>query len=292
MAGSSVLSRRSLPAPGVALPEDKRFRRPDVRPAGRRQWRGWLWRAAKIAAALAILAGGLYGAASAALAGRWFVVSRVNVEGNTRLSAGDIDALLQGLRGQPIFRLNLDAYRRRLMDSPWVAGATLRRVLPGTIEIRLVERAPIVIARIGGRLYLVDRAGVVIDEFGPQYREFDLPLVDGLAAPTSEGTGVNDSRAALLSRFLDAVSADPALRRAVSQIDVSDEDDVVVLLGGDPAFVRLGDGRFLERLRMYRELAPTLQRRLHEIDYVDMRFDERVYVKSKTPAKRAAKKGP
>ena len=36
---------------------------------------------------------------------------------------------------------------------------------------------------------------------------------------------------------------------------------------------------WVERLKTYEELAPTLQDRLRDIDYVDMRFDARVYVK-------------
>jgi cell division septal protein FtsQ len=64
-------------------------------------------------------------------------------------------------------------------------------------------------------------------------------------------------------------------------VDVSNDRDVVILLEGEAALVHLGDERFMERLRRYQELAPALQERLREIDYVDMRFDERVYVKSK-----------
>ena len=38
------------------------------------------------------------------------------------------------------------------------------------------------IGRIGDGLYLIDQRGAIIDEFGPNYAEFDLPIIDGLAA--------------------------------------------------------------------------------------------------------------
>jgi cell division septal protein FtsQ len=136
----------------------------------------------------------------------------------------------------------------------------------------------------------VDETGVIIDEFGPQYREFDLPVVDGLAGSGSRARAVDEARAQLTRRFLEAVQSAPSLRQRVSQIDVSDEHDLVLLLADDPTLVHLGEARFLERLRSYQELAPTLQDRLQSIDYVDMRFDERVYVKSKTPPATSAKK--
>ena len=279
---TATLQRRGTPTAGVTAPGDKRFRRPDVRPAGRRSL---IWRcrrigvpvlAASIAMALA------YWALQAAIASRLFLVSRVAVQGNTRLSNGEVQALLEDIRGQRIFEVNLDASRRRLMESPWVADAMVRRVLPATIEVRLQERVPMAIARIGGELYLIDDAGVIMDAFGPQYREFDLPVVDGLMA-ASGGTpaAVDPDRAALARQFLDALAPAASLRQQVSQIDVANEHDLVVLLGDDPTLVHLGDTRFLERLRTYQDLAPTLAGRLRDIDYVDMRFDERVFVKSK-----------
>ena len=40
-----------------------------------------------------------------------------------------------------------------------------------------------------------------------------------------------------------------------------------------------GNERFVERLQSYYELAPALRERVPDIDYVDLRFDERVYVR-------------
>jgi cell division septal protein FtsQ len=43
--------------------------------------------------------------------------------------------------------------------------------------------------------------------------------------------------------------------------------------------IRLGNERFAERLQSYHELAPALREQVPAIDYVDLRFDERVYVR-------------
>jgi cell division septal protein FtsQ len=60
---------------------------------------------------------------------------------------------------------------------------------------------------------------------------------------------------------------------------VHDAHDAIVLLQNDPALLHLGEERFLERLQAYVDLAPALRDRVPEIDYVDMRFEERVYVR-------------
>jgi cell division septal protein FtsQ len=66
----------------------------------------------------------------------------------------------------------------------------------------------------------------------------------------------------------------------VSQIDVADLHDAVVLLDGDQALLHLGEDRFLERLQSYLDVASALRERVPDIDYVDLRFDQRMYVRS------------
>ena len=65
----------------------------------------------------------------------------------------------------------------------------------------------------------------------------------------------------------------------ISQVDVGNPRDAVVLLNGDPAFIHLGNERFVERLETYLDLASTLRVHVPKIDYVDLRFDRRVYVR-------------
>ena len=283
MNGRAVAGRRGLPATaGIAVPSDRRFRRPDVRPARRKRLSVLAVRltAAALGAALLVAIGSW--CVSAALRSRLIAISHVLVHGNARLSNGEVEALIDGIRGQSLLLVDLDQYRKRLMDSPWVADATLWRVLPSTVEVRIVERTPMAVARLGQQLYLVDREGVIIDGFGPQYRDFDLPIVDGLiAAPSAGGPPVDRERVQLTGRFLDAMQARPDLRQRLSQVDVSSPRDVVVLLDEDAALLHLGDDHFVDRLRTYFELAPKLHERVPAIDYVDLRYDERIYVRSR-----------
>jgi cell division protein FtsQ len=184
------------------------------------------------------------------------------------------------LRGENIFRVDLAEWQARLLASPWVEEAHLRRILPARIEIEIRERRPIGIARLAGSLYLVDASGVVIDEYGPNYADLDLPMIDGLAAvPGNATSAVDETRARLAARVIASLAARPDVADRVSQIDVSDAHDAVVILDGDTALLRLGDDDFVERIQGYLDLAPTLRERVEEIDYVDLRFDERLYVR-------------
>ena len=158
-----------------------------------------------------------------------------------------------------------------------VADASLRRTLPSTVDVVILERAPLGIGRINGLLFRVDDRGSIIDEYGPTYADLDLPIIDGLSS--SPGHADSDYYRALLARrLLDALRV-RNMASQISQIDVSDSRNAVVLLDGDPTLIRLGNERFVERLQSYHELAPALREQVPTIDYVDLRFDERVYVR-------------
>jgi cell division septal protein FtsQ len=166
------------------------------------------------------------------------------------------------------------------MQSPWVADAGLRRVLPATVEVFVSERRPMGLCRLGSVLYLVDPHGTLIDEFGPQYAEFDLPIIDGLVGPPGNGRpSIDEARAELAARVIEGLAVRKEIAQRISQIDVRDAHDAVVLLQDDGAQLHLGEDRFLERLQSYVDLAPTLRKSVPDIDYVDLRFDERLYVR-------------
>ncbi len=263
----------------VSAPADKRFRRARVSPRKRGFWMIPVGTLLCLAAAVAVAAYLAYRATLALSAGG-FVIERITVSGNTRLSRGEVVALLDGLHGRHMLTTDLESWRRKVESSPWVADVAMRRVLPRTIAVAVLEREPIGIGRVGDELYLVDRSGAIIDTFGPNYAELDLPIIDGLAAvPSDSELLVDPLRASLAARVLDDLSARPDLASRISQVDVTDIHDAFLILKGDSAMVRVGDERFQARLQAYLDLAPALRERVAAIDYVDLRFDERVYVK-------------
>lgn len=268
----------------VTAPADRRFLRAQVKPGRKRTpWRTRL-RVARGVAAVALLALLAWHAGSMLVGSDVMRVRYVTVTGNRRLSGSEVAGLVDGLVGGHILSVDLERWRRKVLECPWVEEATLRRSLPGTIEIAVSERYPIAVGRIGDELYLVDDRGAVIDEYGPRYADLDLPILDGLGAVPGRDADLDNRRARLAARLLRAVHVRPELARRISQLDVSDPNDAVVIVDGDTARIRLGEDRFLERLEAYLDLAPALRERVPGIDYVDLRFGERVYVGSQAQA--------
>ena len=273
---------------GVAAPADRRFRRAHVKPGRRRRsWRALIKPLLLSGALGLLLAYGLYQASLVAAHAHVLQVERIVVRGNDRLSRGEVLAVLSGLRGESLVWTDLDRWRTRLLASPWVRDAALRRSLPSTVEVVVSERQPIGIGRINGDMYLVDERGVIIDQYGPQYADLDLPIVDGLSAsPGERGSTTDEARAELAARVIAAIRMKPQVARRLSQVDVTDVHNASVILNGDQAVLQLGEDQFLARLQSYLDLAPTLRERVADIDYVDLRFEDRIYVRPSKPEKR------
>ena len=273
----------------VKAPTEKNFRRAKVRPASKKtpasgKLRFVSWRTGRWALAGLVVAYAGYRGTNLVLHASALQVRKIAVRGNVRVSSGEVQAMVDGLRGSSILTADLASYRKRLMGSPWVADVAMRRVLPSTVEVFVSERRPMGLCRFGDTLYLVDAGGTPIDEFGPQYAEFDLPIIDGLTrSPASGQPTIDEARAELASRVIDALAPRKDIAEKISQIDVRDLHNAAVMLQDDPALLYLGDEKFLERLQSYVDLAPALREQVRDIDYVDLRFGQRVYVR---PAKK------
>lgn len=125
-------------------------------------------------------------------------VTDVLVEGRERTEPSAIlDALSVGYGG-PILAVQPDSARRRLEALPWVKQAAVERQLPNSIYVRLVERAPLALWQLQGRLSVIDHDGKRINGVDPNAYAH-LPLVVGPGAPEEAG------------RLLQALQAAPEL---------------------------------------------------------------------------------
>jgi cell division protein FtsQ len=263
----------------VAVSADRRFHRAHVKPARRRAaWRRLVVFTVKYGVAAVLVLFAISWTTTFVTTTPLLRIDQIRADGNHRLSAQAIDAMLKDLRGENILFADLDAWRARLTQSPWIEDASFRRSLPSTIDVFIRERAPVAIGRIGDRMYLVDERGASIDEYGPEYGTLDLPIVDGFVRGDASAAA-NAARGALAAKLIVALRQKPAIAGRLSQVDVSDVHNVTILLNDDPAELRVGDSHFLERVESYLSLSETLRARIPEIDYVDLRFDGRVYVR-------------
>jgi cell division protein FtsQ len=112
------------------------------------------------------------------------IVESVQVEGRQRAEKQAILAALGVARGTPILSVDLDAAKARLETVPWVRNASIERLLPDTLYVRLTERAPLALWQHQGKFDLVDQDGSIIADADIRDYPF-LPQVVGTGAPSA-----------------------------------------------------------------------------------------------------------
>jgi len=87
----------------------------------------------------------------------------VYVDGRVRSDPEELRERLGIALGAPLLGIDTNAARARLEALTWVERASVVRMLPGSLYIRLIERQPLALWQRDGRFSLVDRAGAVIE---------------------------------------------------------------------------------------------------------------------------------
>lgn len=192
-------------------------------------------------------------------------IERIDIAGAPRGKARQVRAALGVEPGEPVLSFDADAARSRLEALAWVREAQVRRLLPGTLEVRLVTRRPYAVWQDDGRLRVIDRAGIVLADA----RGSDLA-----ALPLVVGAGANLHASA----FLALMDARPALRaRMRAAVRVADRRWNIRLL--NDIDVRLPENDVaaaLDELAALDEASGLLNR---DIAAVDLRLADRVTIR-------------
>ncbi len=225
------------------------------------EWRwptlpAWPWRElAGMAAALAVLAGGVWGAVL--LLDR--PIRQVIVQGPfERVSVLQIEAAVGDLRDAGFLGVKLDAVRARVIAIDWVDDAVVRRRWPAEIEIVIVEQVP---AASWGASGLLNTRG----ELFVRDTRHVPPELPRLVGP--EGTERLVAR-----KYLDARATLAAAGFGLRALELDARGAWRIELGNGLE-LRLGREAFDARLRRFARIAaPLLTPRVAEVGYVDMRY--------------------
>ena len=200
-------------------------------------------------------------------------VREIAVEGTSATTPEAVRAVLQPFLGRNLAELALDEVAAAATKDPWVKQASVKRILPGTLRVTVVERTPGALALLGGSVYVVDDGGVVMGPAGPEL-PYDLPLLVGLDAHRGK------DREAALARGIDLLlrlhAAFPTWTRGISEVDLSRGDRVVVTrVEGGPQIL-LDPDRIDRNLGAYLALQPTIARKVGDVNRVDLRWSQRI----------------
>jgi len=234
-------------------------------------WRGRLARFVRLAGAALGAAALLVGADRAlhvATTSPAFAVRAVQVEGAVHEDPEQL-AAATGARGANVFRLDLAAVRERLLARPWVADASVRRVVPDTLVVRVLERTPVARWQRAGGEALVDGAGVVVAE-GAEAARFEVPRIEG-----AEDAAALALAAATVQALREAA---PQLHAALRRLEVTGPQGMTLHAEGQPPVLVSGPDS-VDEVVGWLEHGAALGRQLGPVRQVDARWRDRLFVR-------------
>ena len=178
-----------------------------------------------------------------------FAIRAVSVQGASHRSPEDI-ARMGGIASEHnIFTTDLEAAQAKLLDDPWIERVSLRRKLPSTVLVDVVEREAHALVAMGADLYLSTLQGELFKKFEPG-DPYDLPIVSGVRAENvAEDRG---AVVALIRRALDLVAdydhAGPAKAYPVQEAHLEDDGGIVLVVGKDATALHLGRGPYRQSI--------------------------------------------
>jgi cell division protein FtsQ len=239
-----------------------------------------------VAGGLAICASALYGYAEHSWRFRLCSADHLEIGGTETVPRRQVMEVFAPDLGRNIFTVPLTERRRQLEAIPWVESATVIRLLPDRLRVDLVERTPVAFVRMGSRISLIDRNGVLMDL--PRARKFSFPVVKGMS--DSEPLSMRAARMQIYSALMRELDSEGAhYSQDLSEVDLSDSEDVKVVVA-DPAgavLVHLGSSDFLRRYKTYLAHLQEWRQQFQKVESVDLRYERQIIVNPDSGARPA-----
>jgi cell division protein FtsQ len=206
----------------------------------------------------------------------YFRIAEIRVEGNLQVAADEIIAGLGLAPDTSILEVDLRVLSQRVLANPWIKEAWVRRRLPLSLTVHVVERMPEAVF-IADRRYLLSADGVILAGLEAD----ELPTLPALRAARSRQVAKGER--ILSSEMAQGLSVWRQFQLANA---LQGERAREITMGGDGSYVvNLGQGMPVIRLvaqdmeGQFRRLGAALaasRERLDRFESVDLRFRDRV----------------
>jgi cell division protein FtsQ len=196
----------------------------------------------------------------------------LSVAGASHASVSAVESVFQADLGKSVYLIPLADRRTNLREVDWVKDASLARVWPNRLMVRVWERTPVAFIGMGAAKYaLIDEDGVVLPQVKDRFR---LPVLTGVRA--SDPAALRQERVHRMLRLTGELK--PEITQKISEIDVSDKDNLKVSQTYDNRALTLllGDHDFYKRYATFERNYEEIRRRLPGASTLDLRLEDRI----------------
>jgi cell division protein FtsQ len=195
-------------------------------------------------------------------------VQKISLEGLRYTDEAELKKSIEISIGDSIFKRNPHELQKIILSLPWIKAATVRRELPSSLIVSVVEQYPIALWQRKNHISVIDDSGSVIDQAISDDLENDLLVVTGEDAPKATPD------------LLEALRAYPELKRRVTGALFIGKRrwDIII---DNKLRIKLPEINIEEGLDFFQKLEKGYNLQSQDIAYVDVRNGQKAYVRHK-----------
>ncbi len=205
-------------------------------------------------------------------------IRSINVGEVEKVGAEEIKRLSNIEEGQNIFSVSIVSGAKAIEAHPWIKSAVIRRHIPDTINIEVVERKPLCLVSMDG-LYVADEDGVLFKKYSPE-DALDLVLITGLESGVEGGVKVLDK--ALIGLVEKLSSRDGFNLKNISEIHYDRVFGFSLYTLDKGVRLSLGTALIDEKLWAFEEVTQEMGSGVKDVAAMDLTDKEKVVVKLRT----------
>ncbi len=201
----------------------------------------------------------------------FFTIRSILFYGNKHMTDDELK-LLAGIRNDDnLITVSEKKVCEKLLRSPWIRSVSVRKELPHTLTILIQEVTPFALLEMNNQLFIINEKGDLLEEL----KDDPIPFLPVIRANPYKESNEWLSEALSLARSMNELGF--PMERNQIEIIVSKPQELTAVIDG--TVVKVGSGEYNEKLKRLLELEEEIKRRNIPVDFIDLRFENRVVVK-------------
>jgi cell division septal protein FtsQ len=234
-----------------------------------------------ILAAIAIFGGAAY-----VILSPTFEIKEITIAGNSRITDEEVLRILPFEVGDHILFLRKSTSKKVLSIDERIAVCEIHRRYPDKVDVVIEEMTPVLLLS-SGKIWGLSEKGTILPIKSP-YEIPNLPFLSLFEADFSpEAYKKPDSR--LLERglafWIEIQKSSPQFLDKVSEIIVSNDKEIRLVLSGNGVVANVGEGDYTKRVMRLQVVIDEMNRSDKRANYIDLRYSDQAVVRLDKSAK-------
>ncbi len=213
------------------------------------------------------------------------IIKRIIFSETKILESHHYSNLLDEYLGKNLDKTNLKVISNNIENHPYIQAARVSKKYPSKIKVEVIEREPIAILQIDP-MVLLDKEGYVLPDAG-NLKNYNVPIMtnfnteNNLYPPGEKAMSLNVKKCIY---WLNKIKKHYySLYENLSEMKMTANNEMQLILSEQPTHIYLGVDEIWMRLNTLKNFETKLNhKKLSDFNYLDMRYDNQIIVKSRS----------